>query len=162
MTAVADLLCALMDRVRAGASLPALLCEEAVDALGVAGASIALTGEDGTLVPVASAGSCDADLELTRYDLGEALGEDSGDVEVGVLTLHRDSAGPADEARSTALREFVESSAVILMHLRHTGSSALTGEQSPATSITHLADAVKRQQGGSSTSTQQQRHFPWQ
>lgn len=162
MTAVADLLCALMDRVRAGASLPELLCEEAVDALGVAGASIALTGEDGTRVPVAAAGSCDAGLELTQYDLGEALGEESGEVEVGVLTLHRDGAGPVDADMSTALREFVESSAVILMHLRLTGSNALTGDQSPATSITHLADAVKRQQGGSSASAQQQRHFPWQ
>ncbi|HEU4811937.1 MAG TPA: hypothetical protein VFT00_07330 [Nocardioides sp.] len=165
MTAVANLLCALMDRVRAGVSLPELLCEEAVDALGVAGASIALVGEDGTLVPLAAAGSCDADLETTRHDLDAvpdaAPGEEPGQVRVGVLTLHSGRPGP-DEGVSAALKEFVESASVILLHLRQTGSGALTGDPSPATSITHLADAVRRQQGGSSTSAEQRRHFPWQ
>lgn len=166
MTAVANLLCALMDRVRAGVSLPELLCEEAVDVLGVAGAGIALVGEDGKLVPLAAAGSCDAGLEATEHDLDAvqdgAPGEEPRQVRVGVLTLHRDPPGGADVGVSAELKEFVESAAVILLHLRETGSGALTGDRSPTTSITHLADAVRRHQGGSSTSAEQRRHFPWQ
>ena len=155
-----------MDRVRAGVSLPELLCEEAVDALGVAGAAIALFDEDAKLVPLAAAGSCDADLDATQHDL-EALqdgapGEEPGRVRVGVLTLHRERPGPADAEVPTELTEFVESASVILLHLRETQSGALTGNRSPATSITHIVDAVRRQQGGSSTSAQQRRRFPWQ
>lgn len=166
MTAVANLLCALMDRVRAGVSLPELLCEEAVDLLGVSGAAIALVGEDGQLVPLAAAGSCDADLEATQHDLDAVQeagpGERPGHVRVGVLTLHRDGPAAADDGVSPELKEFVESASVILLHLRETGSDALTGDRSSATSITHLADAVRRHQGGSSTSAEQKRHFPWQ
>lgn len=170
MTAVANLLSALMDRVRVGVSLPELLCEEAVDVLCVAGAGIELVGEDGALVPLATAGSCDADLEVTQHDLDaveegageEGAGEEPRKVRVGVLTLRHDPTGPGGEGVPTELTEFVESAAVILLHLRETGSGALTGDRSPATSITHLADAVRRHKGGSSTSAEQQRHFPWQ
>jgi hypothetical protein len=155
-----------MDRVRAGVSLPELLCEEAVDVLGVAGADIALVGEGEQLVPLASSGSCDADLEATQHDLDTvpegAPGEEPRQVRVGVLTLHHDRPTSPDVGVSTELKEFVESAAVILLHLRETGSGALTGNRSSAASITHLADAVRRHQGGSSTSAEQRRHFPWQ
>ena len=74
MTPAAELLVALLDRLRPDASLPQLLCEEAVVRLPVTGASVAVMRDARTPTMIASSDGPTGDVAVLQLSLGEGPG----------------------------------------------------------------------------------------